>query len=127
MDRNKNRVLTAVRHGLVGLPLLLLPAAGLHAQMSTPAATGTVVSPSGTPAANVPLQVQGPEGKTVVFTDSQGQWSLYNLPAGKYQVAPVSKSPNTEQAVQFTIQDKGVFSKFVGSATTQSTSEIKLK
>ena len=106
----------------------MLSTGTVHAQAPAPAATGKVVGASGQPAGGVPLQVQGPAGKTVVFTDTEGQWSLYNLPAGTYTVAPLTKPTASDQPVEFSVKDKGVVDKlFGGTAPAYSASDIKLK
>jgi hypothetical protein len=106
----------------------VLSVATSNAQTPTPAVTGKVVGPSGQPAGGVPLQVQGPAGKTVVFTDTQGEWSLYNLPAGDYKVAPLTKPTVIDQPVKFSVKDKGLVDKLFGAEpATHAASEIKLK
>jgi hypothetical protein len=61
-----------------------------------PVATGKVVEPDLKPAAGVPLQIVGPKGTTFAFTDENGNWSLYNLEPGAYQVKPGWASTNTQ-------------------------------
>ena len=113
---------------LVSLLILTMLNIGAWAQSPAPAVTGKVVGPSGTPVAGAPLQVQGPQGKSVVFTDANGQWSLYNLPAGNYRVAPLTKAPASDQPVEFSVKEKGAIDKLLGNVdTTYSASEIKLK
>ena len=121
--------MTYIRSVLVGFLLSMLSTSALYAQTSQPVATGKVVEPGGQPVGGgVPLQVQGPAGKTVVFTDPQGKWSLYNLPAGTYKVAPLSGPAAAEQTVQFSVKDKGLVDKLFGTDTpTYSASDIKLK
>jgi hypothetical protein len=46
------------------------------------------LGPDSKPKPGVPLLVLGPQGKTAVFTDKNGRWSLYNLAPGKYEVQP---------------------------------------
>ena len=119
--------MTRARHAFTALLILTMFHAGAWAQSPPLAATGKVVGPNGTPVAGAPLQVQGPEGKTVVYTDAKGQWSLYNLPAGTYSVTPLSKTATSHEPVQFSIKDKGVVDKLFGGAdTTFFASEIKL-
>ena len=54
----------------------------------SPAATGVLMGPDSKPQAGVPLSVHGPQGQITVFTDRNGNWSLYNLAPGKYDVQP---------------------------------------
>lgn len=91
-----------------------------------PAATGKVVGPQSQPQAGVPVIVQGPMGKTHVFTDSKGNWSLYNLEPGEYHVtAGMAADPG--DPVSFTVKQRGVFSKIFGSEPPSvTTSAIKL-
>jgi hypothetical protein len=63
---------------------IMVPAQG----QGSPAATGVLMGPDSKPKAGVPLLVLGPQGKTTVFTDRNGKWSLYNLAPGTYQVQP---------------------------------------
>lgn len=120
--------MSRIRLSLASLLILTTSSLGAWAQSTTPAATGKVVGPNGQPAAGVPLEVQGPAGKTVVFTDTQGQWSLYNLPAGTYKVAPFTKPTTSGHPVEFSVKDKGFVGNFFGGATpTYSASDIKLK
>jgi expansin (peptidoglycan-binding protein) len=119
--------MSKARRAFVGLLILTMLDAGAWAQAPAPVAIGKVVGPGGAPVAGAPLQVQGPQGKTVVYTDAKGQWSLYNLPAGTYSVAPLNKTAPSDQPVQFSIKDKGVIDKLFGNAdTTFFASEIKL-
>jgi hypothetical protein len=92
----------------------------------TPAATGKVVGPESQPQAGVPVVIEGPMGKTHAFTDAKGDWSLYNLEPGEYNVKAATGRAAGE-AVQFTVKDRGVFGKLFGSAPTAvTTSAIKL-
>lgn len=77
------------------------------------AATGKVLGPDAAPKAGMALQVQGPIGKTHVFTSADGTWSLYNLPAGQYEVKPVDGA-SADKSVNFTVQDAGFFDKLTG-------------
>ena len=66
-----------------------------------PSATGQIVNAAGQPAAGVPLKVIGPIGEATVFTDGNGIWTLYELPAGNYQIIPFG-DPSAQTAA-FTI------------------------
>lgn len=85
--------------------------------------TGEVKSPSEQPLSGVPVIVEGPEGKSVLFTDKEGRWTLYNAPAGDYSVQAIIPQANatadaTAPSVPFTIEEKGFFSDFgVGTVT----------
>ena len=83
------------------------------------AATGKVVGSNNQPLAGVPVQVLGPQGKTVIFTDAQGKWSLYNLPAGTYHVeaAGVASTP-----AEFAVKSGSVF----GGQNNYVASDIKI-
>jgi hypothetical protein len=90
-------------------------------------ATGKVVGPGSQPQAGVPVMVEGPQGKTHLFTDAKGNWSLYNLPPGNYQVRPVSGAATTTQPIEFTVKEKGLLDKlFGGEQNSIRASEIKL-
>jgi hypothetical protein len=93
------------------------PAGGLSA-------SGKVVGPTAEPQAGVPVVVEGPTGKTHAFTDADGNWSLYNLSPGTYKVKP---AVDDGQLVDFTVKNKGMFSKIFGSdSSAVYTSDIKL-
>jgi Carboxypeptidase regulatory-like domain len=110
--------------------VLGIASVGADAQSSTatnsepPAsATGTVIGPDSKPQPGVPVQVNGPNGRTTVFTDANGKWSLYNLAPGTYQVQPGPGVTMTNQApMNFTIDKSGLF----GSTPTYNTSVMKL-
>jgi hypothetical protein len=76
------------------------------------AAKGKVVGPSLQPQAGVPVQVEGPQGKALVFTDKDGDWALYNLPAGRYQVKTVKGFANEDQTIAFTVPEKSFAGKW---------------
>lgn len=85
----------------------------------TPVATGKVVGPTDEPQAGVPVQVQGPVGKSYAFTDKDGVWTLYNLPAGDYMVVPVgSLAVNGSKVASFTVRERGLWTFTSNSATT---------
>jgi hypothetical protein len=86
---------------------------------TSPAATGKVVGSSNQPIAGVPVQVVGPQGKTVIFTDAQGKWSLYNLPAGTYHVEAANAASTP---VEFSVKSAGVF----GGQNSYVASDIKI-
>jgi Carboxypeptidase regulatory-like domain len=120
--------MSKVNRTFISLLILTMSHVGAWAQSPpAPAATGKVVGLSGTPMAGQPLQVQGPQGKTVVYTDAKGQWSLYNLPAGTYSVTPLIKAAPSNQPVKFSIKDTGVVDKLFGNTDkTFYASDIKL-
>jgi hypothetical protein len=93
-----------------------------------PAATGAVVGPGSQPQAGVPVIVEGPMGKTHAFTDSKGNWSLYNLEPGEYHVkAAMGSVAEPSDPVVFTVKERGVFGKIFGSEPPAvTTSAIKL-
>ncbi|MGO9770319.1 MAG: hypothetical protein ACLPSW_12335 [Roseiarcus sp.] len=74
------------------------------ASVGSLSATGTVVDWSQTPLPGVPVQVTGPKGKTFVVTDENGNWSLYNLPAGFYEAQAIPA--HNEANVRFSVEDK---------------------
>jgi Carboxypeptidase regulatory-like domain len=79
-------------------------------------ATGKVIGPTAQPQAGVPVTVQGPSGKTYAITDDKGAWSLYNLPAGKYEVQPFDAyKSNSNSSVTFTVKEKGLLDKWLSS------------
>ena len=93
-----------------------------------PAATGKVVGPQSQPQAGVPVIIEGPMGKTHAFTDSKGDWSLYNLEPGEYHVKPaITSSTDSGEPVTFTVKERGVFGKIFGSEPPAVTTQaIKL-
>lgn len=77
--------------------------------------TGRIVGPSATPQPGVPLGIEGPSGKTHVFTDEKGYWSLYNLPPGGYKLTiPKSLEPKKDQ-LKFTIQKRSFIDTLTGT------------
>ena len=107
---------------LPAVPFLVLIAFGAtaSAQSSAPvaSATGKVIGPESKPQAGIPIEVTGPEGKTTAFTDANGNWSLFNLAPGTYQVRPAVGSTTSQSPIEFTVTGKGVFGGLFG--TTQS-------
>lgn len=99
-----------------------------NASSIAPAATGAVVGPGSQPQAGVPVIVEGPMGKTHAFTDSKGNWSLYNLEPGEYHVkAAMGSAADPGNPVVFTVKERGVFGKIFGSEPPAvTTSAIKL-
>jgi hypothetical protein len=99
---------------MIAVTLVAVLAAGAASPSSAMelAAKGKVVGPSSQPQPGVPVQVEGPEGKALVFTDKDGDWSLYNLPAGRYQVNTVKGFANDDQTVAFTVPEKSLASKW---------------
>ena len=71
--------------------------------------SGRVVGPGDQPKAGVPIQVEGPLGTTHVFTDINGNWSLYNVQPGTYAVRPAGKVASPNPGVQFTVKEFGLF------------------
>lgn len=73
-----------------GLALACIVAVGAAPGLASDlSASGLVLDAGGQPAIGVPLIVTGPIGETTVFTDGGGLWTLYGLPPGDYQIAPV--------------------------------------
>jgi hypothetical protein len=89
-----------------------------------PAATGRIVGPQSQPQAGVPVIVEGPMGKTHAFTDSKGDWSLYNLEPGEYRVKPAISSAADGEPVMFTVKERGVFGKIFGSEPPAVTTSV---
>jgi hypothetical protein len=99
-----------------------------NASPPAPAATGKVVGPEARPQAGVPIIIEGPRGKTHAFTDAKGDWSLYNLEPGEYEVKPaVSSAAVSDEPVTFTVKERGVFGRmFGGESAAVATPAIKL-
>lgn len=94
---------------------------------TAPAATGKVVGPNSKPQAGVPIQVTGPAGKTTAFTDEHGNWSLYNLAPGTYQIKPAAGLTTTTQTPKsFTVQQTGFLGNLLGGSKTYYATEMKL-
>ncbi|CDZ73444.1 Hypothetical protein NGAL_HAMBI2610_50760 [Neorhizobium galegae bv. orientalis] len=53
--------------------------------------SGEVKTPDHQPASGIPVIVKSPMGSSVVFTDENGRWTLYNAPAGNYSVTTITK------------------------------------
>lgn len=89
-------------------------AGALHADTVKPSAQnkfnlsamGKVVDPAGQPKKGVPVKIEGPLGKTFVFTDNKGVWSLYNLPSGDYQIQMVGPMATDDASLAFTVKEK---------------------
>jgi|SRR5579872_880356 len=94
---------------------------------AVPAATGKVIGPDSKPQAGVPIQVTGPEGQTTAFTDAHGNWSLYNLTPGTYQIKPGAGAA-TAQSKTFTIEQAGLFGSLFGGSKNRTyyATEMKL-
>lgn len=87
----------------------------------TAVATGKVVGPTAQPQVGVPVQVQGPVGKSYAFTDKDGVWSLYNLPAGDYSVQPIGTfAVGRGKIVSFTVRDPGIWTSLAGGAQAKT-------
>jgi hypothetical protein len=86
----------------------------------TPSATGKVVGPDAKPQVGVPIVVKGPGGTTTAFTDYKGQWFLYNLLPGEYEVKPAVTSDH--QQVMFTVEG----TKWPKGQDTYRASDMKL-
>ncbi|MBO3760806.1 carboxypeptidase-like regulatory domain-containing protein [Ciceribacter sp. L1K22] len=108
-------------------PRALLPA--LLAAVALPSAalaqsaevTGEVKTPTAEPLAGVPVIIEGPEGKSVLFTDKEGRWTLYNAPAGDYSVqavVPDERVADVAPTVPFSIEEKGFFKSFGSDSIT---------
>jgi hypothetical protein len=97
---------------------------------TAPAATGKVVGPDSQPQAGVPIQVTGPEGQTTAFTDQHGNWSLYNLAPGTYQIKPAAGATTTTAQSQktFTIEQTGLLGGLFGGSKNRTyyATEMKL-
>lgn len=102
-----------------------------------PDATGavTIKPPENTtdsteaPVVGFPLKVEGPEGVSVVYTDDEGKWTLYNLPAGNYSVEPLTgvDENSATKAAEFSVKKTGFFERLVGSqAKSIVASDIQL-
>lgn len=89
------------------------------------AATGKVIGPDAAPQVGVPVIVSGPAGVTHAFTDAKGNWSVYNLAPGDYQVKPALKAAG-EASVNFSVKDRGLIGRLLGSETDITTSAMRL-
>jgi hypothetical protein len=105
---------------VASIPLLAAPPAS---SQTSPAATGKVVGSNNQPLAGVPVQVQGPQGKTVIFTDALGKWSLYNLPDGAYHIEAANAASTP---VEFSVKNTGVVDKLFGGQNHYIASDIKI-
>ncbi len=105
----------------------LNPSGNIATTDSGSSVTGKVIGPGNQPQAGVPVQVEGPLGKTHVFTDANGNWSLYNVPPGTYAVRPVGNTLATQgQATDFTVKEPGFFEKVTGDKKVLYAPEMKL-
>jgi hypothetical protein len=98
------------RFAAVSLYCVVGLGAGASAQSASqptpaPSATGKVVGPDAKPQIGVPIVVNGPSGTTTAFTDYKGEWSLYNLRPGRYEVKP-AVTPSQSQVI-FTVEGAG--------------------
>jgi hypothetical protein len=108
---------------IAAIPLLAAAPASSQTSSVAPAATGKVVGSNNQPLAGVPLQVQGPQGKTVIFTDAQGKWSLYNLPDGTYHVGAANAAA---APVEFAVKNSTGIDKLFGGQNSYNASDIKI-
>jgi hypothetical protein len=97
-------------------------------QRGTLVATGKVVGPHSEPQAGVPIQVSGPQGEFTSFTDADGLWSVYNLPAGTYHVQPPKgMTTATKKPTTFTVTQTGLLGTLFGAEQKPAyTGEIML-
>jgi hypothetical protein len=79
-------------------------------------ARGKVVGPADQPKAGIAVAIQGSQGKTVAVTDSNGTWSIYNLPAGTYtaQILHSANKATDSDLVSFTVKEKSFWDKLTG-------------
>jgi hypothetical protein len=124
-----------LRSAAVAVAATIWACAPAHAQqaqqsaLGTLAARGKVVGPAQKPQPGVPVQVEGPLGKTVVFTDNAGEWSLYNLPAGRYVVKPI-QGATADDPVEFTVRDRSALGKWFSdskNAQAYAAPDIKVR
>lgn len=113
-------------------------ATAAHAQSGAPAqsgstsnhglvATGKVVDTAQQPQAGVPVEVVGPAAKTLAVTDSKGEWSVYNLPAGTYTARPFHPSKTDDSAmVTFTVKETGFWGHLVGDRSPSRTPTLRI-
>jgi hypothetical protein len=99
---------------------------------AAPLATGKVVGPNSEPQAGVPVQVHGPTGSTILYTDAKGNWSLYNLRSGSYRIEPLApqteaKGPASTNAKQeFVVPKQSFLESWLGAEKTIKVPELKL-
>lgn len=94
------------------------------AQTGVASAQGEVVGPANQPQIGVPVKIEGPPGQTTAFTDREGKWSVYNLPAGEYQVRAVF---DKSEAVTFSVKEPSFWGKMTGKELTVRSPSIKLE
>ena len=89
-------------------------------------ATGTVVGPTLQLEPGVPVELTGPLGKTFAVTDQNGRWTVYNLPAGQYNVQAAGSFKASESQISFTVKDPGIWRRWFGGAeNTIETPQIR--
>lgn len=91
-------------------------------------AKGRVVDAKSKPEPGVPVEISGPSGKVYAVTDQSGNWHVYNLPAGKYnvQAADIGRGSDSS-SVSFTIEQEGFLHRwFGGGERVKEAAEIKL-
>lgn len=115
-----------------------IPATALLAASSAVAqsaeVTGEVTTQAMEPVPGVPVVINGPEGRSVLFTDKKGRWTLYNAPAGEYSAEAIlpdsmvtwepppagdlsgDARPPSPPTASFTIDEKSIFSTLGGSS-----------
>ncbi|CAN5527552.1 hypothetical protein BH11PSE4_BH11PSE4_12010 [soil metagenome] len=94
-----------------------------EASAGASAATGKVIGPNSEPQVGVPVVVQGPAGTTQAFTDAKGNWSLYNLQPGDYQVKP-AVGANSNASVSFSVKERGLVNRWLGSEPKEITTSV---
>jgi len=90
-------------------------------------ATGTVVGPTSQPEPGIPVELTGPLGTDFfAVTDQNGRWTVYNLPAGHYNVQAAGSYKASESHTSFTVEDQGVWQRLFGGAkNTIETPQIR--
>lgn len=113
---------------VISLLACLQGAACLAQESVSPSATGAVVGANSQPLPGVPVQVEGPLGRTFAVTDSTGTWALYNLPPGKYVVQPLAGVVGNDFAAQsFKVEKRGYLQFLQSAPVAVKVPEIKIQ
>jgi hypothetical protein len=90
-------------------------------------ASGRVVGPDSKPQPGVPVEVSGPQGKIVAFTDENGIWYLYNSPPGEYLAQPAhGLMTQGRHPAAFTVEKPDWFNRIVGEKKPAYVGEFRL-
>ncbi len=83
---------------LLGLSAIIAGVVGYYGNSNLTNVVGRVIDLSGSPVAQYPVIVKGPDKSAVVLTNKDGQFSVYDLSPGDYHIA-LANEPSADTFV----------------------------